>query len=165
MNHIYGRKMQLKNCHPYSLRSCSVKIAVGEEKPVGILNVLQTSIYQQNIMDMNGFVQMAKGEPMSDFEKFISTSDLIEWIIETFPDWCLGDVRLIVDHVGTMPSAQSTLYGYNIEHLELIARILQKEDLPPERVGEALTDIGRIVTIIRNEFEEALRKAVEQCMT
>lgn len=59
-----------------------------------------------------------------------------------------------------MPSAQPTLYGYNIEHLELIARVLQKEDLPPERVVEALTDIGRIVAIVRDEFEEALRRAV-----
>ena len=64
-----------------------------------------------------------------------------------------------------MPSAQPTLYGYNIEHLELIARVLQKEDLPPERVVEVLTDVGRIVAIVKDEFEEALRKAVEQCMT
>ena len=63
----------------------------------------------------------------------------------------------------SLPSAQPTLYGYNIEHLELIASVLQKEDLPPERVVEALTDIGRIVAIVKDEFEEALRKAVEQC--
>lgn len=62
-----------------------------------------------------------------------------------------------------LPSAQPTLYGYNIGHLELIARVLQKEDLPPERIVEALTDIGRIVAIVKDEFEEALRKAVEQC--
>ncbi len=62
-----------------------------------------------------------------------------------------------------LPSAQPTLYGYNIEHLKLIANVLQKENLPPERVTEALTDIGRIVSIIRDEFEELLRKAVEQC--
>lgn len=65
----------------------------------------------------------------------------------------------------TLPSAQPTLHGYNIEHLELIARVLQKEDLPPERVVEALTDIGRIVAIVRDEFEETLRRAVDQCMT
>ena len=67
--------------------------------------------------------------------------------------------------IKALPSAQPTLYGYNIEHLELIARVLQKEDLPPERVVEVLTDVGRIVAIVKDEFEEALRKAVEQCMT
>ena len=71
--------------------------------------------------------------------------------------------RLIVGDLKRLPSAQSTLYGYNIEHLELIAKILQKENLPPERVVEALTDINRIVDIVRDEFEETLRKAVEQC--
>lgn len=60
-----------------------------------------------------------------------------------------------------LPSAQPTLHGYNIKHLELIAMILQKEDLPPERITEALTDIGRIVAIVRNEFEETLRRAVQ----
>lgn len=68
--------------------------------------------------------------------------------------------------IGNLPSVEPTLYGYNIEHLELIARVLQKEDLPPERVVEALKDIediGRIVAIVMGEFEETLRKAVGQC--
>ena len=42
---------------------------------------------------------------MSDFEKLINASDLIEWIMETYPDWCDGAVRSIVDHVENMPSA------------------------------------------------------------
>ena len=67
--------------------------------------------------------------------------------------------------IDAMPSSQPTLYGYNIEHLELIARVLQKEDLPPERVADALKDIGRIVAMVTDEFEETLRKTVEQCMT
>lgn len=62
-----------------------------------------------------------------------------------------------------LPSAQPTLCGYDIDHLMLIAVVLRKENLPPERVTEALTDIGRIISIVRNEFEESLRKAVEQC--
>ena len=43
---------------------------------------------------------------MSDFEKSINASDLIDWIMCAFPDWCVGDVRAIVDHVNEMPSAQ-----------------------------------------------------------
>lgn len=43
---------------------------------------------------------------MDDFEKLINASDLIEWIMETYPDWCVGDVRSIVDHVIDLPSAQ-----------------------------------------------------------
>lgn len=72
-------------------------------------------------------------------------------------------VPAIYEKIKSLPSAQPTLYGYNIAHLELIARVLQKENLPPERIVEALTDIGRIVAIVKDEFEETLRKAVEQC--
>ena len=43
---------------------------------------------------------------MSDFEKLINASDLFDWIIEAYPDWCEGAVRAIVDHIDEMPSAQ-----------------------------------------------------------
>ena len=60
-----------------------------------------------------------------------------------------------------LPSAQPTLYGYDIEHLKLIANVLQKENLPAERVTDALMDIGRIVAIVRNEFEETIKECIE----
>ena len=63
--------------------------------------------------------------------------------------------------LANLPSAQPTLYGYPLEHLAMIARVLQKENLPPERVAEMLSDVGRIVEMVRDEFEEMLRKAVE----
>lgn len=58
---------------------------------------------------------------MSDFEKLINASDLIEWIIETDPDWCVGSVRCIIDHIDKMPSAQSTeasCWGCNCQKME-----------------------------------------------
>jgi CCR4-NOT transcriptional regulation complex NOT5 subunit len=88
---------------------------------------------------------------------------------DVYPQDKIGDAayRICSEFIERLPSAQPTLYGYNIEHLELIARVLQEEDLPPERIVEVLTDIGRIVAIVKDEFEETLRetlrKAVEQC--
>lgn len=75
------------------------------------------------------------------------------------------DCDRAIEALNELPSAQSTLYGYNVEHLTLIAEVLQKENMPPERVIEVFADIARIVAIVHNEFEESLRKAVEQCMT
>ena len=43
---------------------------------------------------------------MSDFEKLINASDLFDWIMETYPDWCVGAIRGIVDHIKKMPSAE-----------------------------------------------------------
>ena len=77
-------------------------------------------------------------------------------------EWGLGLIESYISDMKDLPSAQPTLYGYNIDHLELIASVLRKEGLPPERVAEALTDIGRIVAIVRDEFAETLRKAVER---
>ena len=66
--------------------------------------------------------------------------------------------------LNALPPAQPTLYGYNMEHLALIAEVLRKENLSPERVAEALTDIGKIVSIVRAEFEEELQKSIERLM-
>ena len=38
------------------------------------------------------------------FDKAINQSDLEEWIMETFSDWCEGDVRLSMNHMDEMPS-------------------------------------------------------------
>ena len=74
-----------------------------------------------------------------------------------------GDICPDVEVFRLIPSAQPTLCGYDIKHLMLIAEVLRKENLPPERVTEALMDIGRIVSIVRDEFEETLREAMKQC--
>lgn len=72
------------------------------------------------------------------------------------------DVRQILGDLEDMPSAQAMLYGYPVEHLVLIATVLRKENLPPERIAELLMDIGRIVAMVRDEFEDTLRKAVDK---
>ena len=103
-------------------------------------------------------------------EDLISRQAAIDVIDAVFPvdpmksEYAQGiacGAALAKTYVEQLPSAQPTLHGYNIEHLELIAIVLQKEDLPPERVVEALTDIGRIVAIVRDEFEETLRRSLQ----
>ena len=42
----------------------------------------------------------------TEFDRTINASDLQEWIMEVFPDWCEGDVRVIYDHIDEMSSAQ-----------------------------------------------------------
>ena len=60
-----------------------------------------------------------------------------------------------------LASAQPTLYGYDITHLMMIAEILKKENLQPERVDDALTDIEQIINIVRGEFEETLVESMK----
>lgn len=73
---------------------------------------------------------------MSDFEKLINASDLIEWIIETDPDWCVGSVRSIIDHIDKMPSAQPFDEDINVPAKDCISRQAAIDAL---RRAEALT--------------------------
>ena len=59
---------------------------------------------------------------MSDFDRLINASDLTEWIVESFPDWCEGDVRSILDHIYEMPThptPSNTLGALESGHSEL----------------------------------------------
>ena len=53
---------------------------------------------------------------MSEFEKCINASDLIDWMMCVFPDWCEGDVRHIMDHVDKMPSVQPIVRCKDCKH-------------------------------------------------
>lgn len=61
-----------------------------------------------------------------------------------------------------VPSAQPTLYGYSIEHLVLIARVMQKENVTPEKAIECFKDVGRMVQMIVDEQQEMIKRAVEK---
>ena len=103
--------------------------------------------------------RMSETEQNVPNDDFISRKRAIDAVIKRDANCGIDSAEVLK----TLPSAQPTLCGYDIDHLMLIAVVLRKENLPPERVTEALTDIGRIISIVRNEFEESLRKAVEQC--
>lgn len=110
-----------------------------------------------NVVSRNAIIQK-----LNTMDRYVSAELRLCDTDKIFPQNEVFIVDDVYEEVAKqLPSVQPTLYGYNIEHLELIARVLQKEGLPPERVVEALTDIGRIVAIVSDEFEETLRKAVE----
>lgn len=64
--------------------------------------------------------------------------------------------------ISNLPSAQPTLYGYKIEHLALIARVMEKEGVSPDKAVETFQNIVGIVQMIADEQKEIIRKAVEQ---
>ena len=63
-----------------------------------------------------------------------------------------------------VPSAQPTLYGYSIEHLALIAAVMQKEHVTPEKALEYFKDIQRMGQIIIDEQQEIIKRTVEKWM-
>lgn len=110
-----------------------------------------------NVVSRNAIVQK-----LNEMDRYVSTELRLCDTDKKFPQNEVFIVDDVYEEIAEqLPSVQPTLYGYNIGHLELIARVLQKENLPPERVAEVLINIGEIVAIVRDEFEETLRKAVE----
>lgn len=69
------------------------------------------------------------------------------------------DMRVVLRN-----SEQTTLYGYDVQHLAIIASILKRENLSPETVGEILRDASRIYTIVRDEAVKDFDEAVRNCM-
>lgn len=82
-----------------------------------------------------------------------------------------GARKLMQDAPTIEPSAQpgvgsmiQTIKGYSIDQLILIANVLERENLSPERVAEALTDMRRVIAMVQSEFKESLRQSVKWCM-
>ena len=63
-----------------------------------------------------------------------------------------------VDRIKELPSAQQTLFGYKIEHLAYIARVMEKDGVTAECAVKTFDDISRAVRMI---LEEAQQKAEE----
>lgn len=85
-------------------------------------------------------------------------------------DFYIGNFPVMIDKaeayikLSNLSPTQPTLYGYNVSHLVTIAKILEKENISPNKVSEALYDISRVIDIVIKEFEDTLRKTVEQSL-
>ena len=66
----------------------------------------------------------------------------------------LGIERVLND----LPSAQQTLFGYKIEHLAYIARVMEKEGVTAEYAVRTFDDMSRAIRMI---LDEAQQKAEE----
>ena len=61
-----------------------------------------------------------------------------------------------------MPSAQPTLYGYRIEHLAYIARVMQKEGVTAEYAVRTFDDMSRALRMIIEEAQEKVEKTLSE---
>lgn len=64
----------------------------------------------------------------------------------------------VLAEIKALPSAQPDLYGYKIEHLALIARVMQKEGVSPEDAVRAFNDIQRICEMVIDEVTEIIQR-------
>ena len=62
-----------------------------------------------------------------------------------------------------LPSAQSTLYGYKIEHLAYIARVMEKEGVTAEYAVKTFDDMKRVVKMILDETQQEAEEILNGC--
>lgn len=58
----------------------------------------------------------------------------------------------------------NTLYGYDIKNLAFIAAILQKENIPPEKLKDLLTDLAGMARIVIADISDTIQRAIENQM-
>ena len=62
----------------------------------------------------------------------------------------------------SLPSAQSTLYGYKIEHLAYIARVMEKEGVTADYAVRTFDDMSRALRMIIEEAQERVMETLNE---
>lgn len=73
-----------------------------------------------------------------------------------------GLCKAIIARIEALPTVEPTLYGYKIEHLALIARVMQKDGVTPERAVQTFKDVQTIALKVIDEINGAIERAFEQ---
>lgn len=77
-----------------------------------------------------------------------------------------GGLKLawIEQAISGTPTVEPTLYGYKVEHLALIARVMQKDGVTPEEAVQIFKSVQTIALKVINEIDDAVKRAFEQAM-
>jgi len=101
-------------------------------------------------------------------EDMISRKKAINELCRMLRD-CFGaddeELDAVTVTLNELPSAQPTLYGYSIDHLALIADVMEKEGVSPEEAMRFFKDTQRIYQMLVDEIQKQVEGMVESCVT
>lgn len=66
--------------------------------------------------------------------------------------------------IDALPTVEPTLYGYKIEHLALIARVMEKDGVTPEKAVEIFKDVQTLVLKVIDEINGIVERTFEQAI-
>lgn len=61
-----------------------------------------------------------------------------------------------------LDESQQYLYGYNINHLAMIAKVMEQQGITVDKVVEVLTDAGRVVKMVLDEQAEIVKRTISE---
>lgn len=101
---------------------------------------------------------MRKGKQMNDC---ISRQDVLKlvdkgWLISN------GNYQKVRKMVESLPSAEPTLYGYKIEHLVYIAKVMEKEGVTADYAVRTFNDMSRVIKMIIDEIQKKVEETLDE---
>lgn len=72
------------------------------------------------------------------------------------------NVAKVWQQLKDLPSSQPTLYGYKIEHLAYIARVMEKEGVTADYAARTFDDIRRALIMIIEEAQERVMEGLNE---
>lgn len=96
---------------------------------------------------------------MEDLISRAAAGDVAEAIWSVTGD---NNVFKVWERIRDLPSAQPTLYGYKIEHLAYIARVMQKEGVTAEYAVRTFDDMSRALRMMLEEAQEKVMEAFNE---
>lgn len=78
-------------------------------------------------------------------------------------DECHGMKRMqneAAKMIRDLPSVQPTLYGYKIEHLAYIARVMEKEGITADQAVRTFDDMNRAIKMIIDETQQKVEETL-----
>lgn len=114
-----------------------------------------------DVVSRNAIVQK-----LNEMDRYVSTELRLCDTDKKFPQ---NEVFIVDDVyeeiVEQLPSAQPTLYGYSIDHLALIAHVMEKEGVSPEEAVRFFKDTQRICQMLVDEIQKQVEGMFESCVT
>ena len=74
---------------------------------------------------------------------------------------CNKEIRTALKH---LPSAQPTMYGYDIKTLAFVAGVMAQEGVTPEEAVAAFRDIQKCVDYIWSDVHKTIQKSMDDVM-
>lgn len=99
-------------------------------------------------------------------EDTISRRAAIDALCELMSQWfgpnCMDERREIRMELDKLPSVQPTLYGYKIEHLAYIARVMEKKGITAEQAAGSFDDMSTAIRLFIEEITQAVDESVQK---
>lgn len=70
----------------------------------------------------------------------------------------------VADMINDAPTVEPTLYGYKVEHLALIARVMEEDGVTPETAVQTFKSVQTIALKVIDEIDGAVKRAFEQAI-